>query len=97
MNDQVKVDIWVKLTFNLLTGKFKVKTNCNDPKDHLVSKFLETQVGKGKDDSEAVERNIYNIKIGLDMSNDTFYVSHDCGNKGLRDGILLHYLSKKTQ
>jgi len=58
----------------------------------VLTDFIHGQVGTGKDESPAEKRGIYTIRLELDLSDDTFYVSHNCGNKGLRDGILMRAL-----
>jgi hypothetical protein len=54
-----------------------------------ISTFLQTQIGAGVDKSKAEERKIYYIRISIDLSDDTFNVKSNTGNKGLRDGILM--------
>lgn len=61
----------------------------DDHVPELISTFLQTQIGRGADDSEPEDREVYTIKIDIDLSDDTFTVIDDTGNKGLRDGILL--------
>jgi hypothetical protein len=64
-----------------------------DVKDELVAElvgeFLLTQVGAGEDPSKAEKRDTYTIHLQLDLNGDVWYCKHDCGNKGLRDGILM--------
>jgi hypothetical protein len=67
-------------------------TNVEDTKD-FVREFLRSQVGGGNDESEINKLDEYEIQIQLDLSDDTFYVSHNCGNRDLREGILLSYVN----
>lgn len=62
--------------------------------EEVLSGFLQDQMGKGKDNTPAEERDEYEIIIQLDVSDDSFYVKHNCGNKGLRDGILMEVLRR---
>ena len=55
----------------------------------VIDDFLRTQVGAGEDERYHDEREYYDIKISLDLETDTFECAHNCGNKGLRDGILM--------
>ena len=58
---------------------------------NVVEGFLRGQVGAGKDESPPNEQDVYHIRIEVDLSFDIFTSRHDCGNLGLRDGILLHF------
>ena len=60
----------------------------------IVSDFLHLQIGKGGDDSERENHDLYQINLKLDLSSDTYTTSSNCGNKGLREGILMYFLQK---
>lgn len=61
----------------------------------VLEGFLSTQVGAGEDTTPRVDRDVYRIHLQLDLEeDDTFYCDHDCGNKGLRTGILMDVLAK---
>lgn len=63
--------------------------------EEVLSAYLRNQMGAGKDPTPAVDRDEYEIIIQLDVADgDTFYSKHNCGNKGLRDGILMEVLSR---
>lgn len=83
-------DLKLELTYNLKDDEFKVETNMKDPIKH-VTEWLRTQIGAGADQTERNDKEVYSIKLEIDLSDDTYTVSHDCGNKGLRDGILMHF------
>jgi len=89
-------DINLNLVHNIITDTFKVSGNCKDPKE-IVSEFLRTQIGAGYDRSKPNQKDEYTIRINLDLSDDTFYIEHNCGNKSLRDGILLRFLNCKEK
>lgn len=85
------MDLFLELEYNVGQDKFEYNSNIAD--EHIpnfISNFLQTQIGKGKDEREANEHEVYIIRLELDMSNDTYFVSDNTGNKSLRDGILLH-------
>lgn len=88
---------FVELNYNLKKDEFKVISNILDEGKvlNLIENFVRMQVGAGEDLSKANEAEEYNIKIELDFSQDIFYSKDDCGNKGLRDGILLRYILKE--
>jgi hypothetical protein len=86
-------DIDLKIIYNIGNDSFDVSGNAKDPKK-IVTEFLRTQIGVGADNSKANEQEEYTILINLDLSEDVFSVSNDCGNKGLRDGILQQFISR---
>ena len=84
-------DIYVRIIYDIDKDEFDVSSNASDHKK-IVSEFLRTQIGSGVDDHEPNKQKKYTILIDLDLSQDFFSVSNDCGNKGLRDGILQRFL-----
>lgn len=88
--------ISLNLEYNIKENKFNVNTNLKKGKvADIIENFLIEQIGKGNDESQRNEQDIYNIEINLDLKQDTFFCKHDCGNDGLRDGILLYFLQTK--
>jgi len=81
-------DIEVTVTYNIKDGAFEVTGNAKNPKG-IIDNFLRIQMGAGVDNTPANRVDIYNISIYLDLSEDIFTSTHNCGNKGLRDGILM--------
>lgn len=75
--------------------KVELKSNI---KHHLVSDiicdFLQSQTGKGADSSPPQDRDIYFIRLELDLTNDSFTSFSNCGNLGLRDGILMDIIRR---
>ena len=91
-----KIHLRLEITYDYKDpDKSKIKTNL---KKEIVESFLDDwllgQVGEGIDDSKANERDVYNIVIGLDLSDDTFYTSGDTGNKSLTAGIIMAVSTK---
>jgi len=85
----------IELTYNIKTNEFKINSNCKQPKD-IILDFLRTQIGQGVDNNPPNnDQDIYNINIDLDLSEDRFTVDCNCGNKGLRDGILMAFINQK--
>ena len=58
----------------------------------IVSNFLRSQMGAGADDATPEKKRLYAIRLSVDLSDDSFGVTDDCFNKGLRDGILMRLL-----
>ena len=89
------LNLRIILKYNISEGDFKIQTNARARAiPEIISNFLELQIGKGKDNSKAINRDEYIIKIELNLHNDVFKCSDNCGNKGLRDGILLTFLDQ---
>lgn len=90
MNEHI---LYIKVTFPINEpDDFEIETNVNpELVGSLIGDFLYMQHGRGADDSKAdEEREIYHIDLYVDLTDDTWRVSCDTGNKGLRDGILMH-------
>ena len=62
--------------------------------EEVISDFLIRQMGKGADDREPNEQDIYHITLRWYPANGDFKVGSDTGNKGLRDGILSYILTQ---
>lgn len=60
----------------------------------IVSGFIRSQTGAGVDNTPPNELDVYTIKLSVDLSTDHFTCVCDCGNKGLRDGILIDILNR---
>lgn len=87
------VHLWLRYT--LSTDELCYATDIKpEAVVELLETFLADQIGAGADPTPPVESDVYNIRIRMDLADDTFYVSHDCGNLGLRDGILIQALSR---
>lgn len=58
----------------------------------VLEGYIRTQIGAGEDLSEPIDRDVYHIRMDLDLSDDSFRVSHNCGNEALCLGITLQAL-----
>ncbi len=91
--DHLTLDI----TYDIRNESFNIDSDANEEAyASLIETYLHTQVGAGRDDSPAVERNIYHIRLEWYHSEDDFVIKSDTGNKGLREGILMEILKKLT-
>lgn len=93
-----KVDVYVEIRYDARKGQEKIwigDTNIKKErlKDFLLD-WLMTQVGQGKDERKAHERESYKVVIGCDLSFDTFHVMSDTGNDGLTCGIVMGAVNK---
>jgi hypothetical protein len=88
-------ELYINITFDINKDTYKIDSDIKEEKiKDIISDFLRMQIGKGKDSSPAKQLDEYNISIKIDLTEDVFTCSHNCGNDGLRDGILLNYVKK---
>jgi len=91
------VKVMVILKYDIEKNLFIISGNVKKDKvKEVISNYLITQFGAGVDDRKPAELDVYEIGISLDLSDDSFSVAHDCGNKGLRDGILAKFLTDES-
>lgn len=88
----------IDFEYDVSTGKVtRLTTNVKrDKVVELLTEFLRGQIGQGADERQATERDRYAIKIRLDLADDQFSSSSDCGNYGLRDGIIMAAITQLT-
>ena len=93
---QVAVDILVIIRYDLLkSASTCIYTNArtdNNALEDILSTWVQGQLGRGEDPSPAVERDVYTIKLGLVIEDDSFCTEADTGNKGLTCGIVVDVL-----
>jgi hypothetical protein len=84
------------ITFNMDDpNKTVIKTDLTkEGLEEVLSEFVHAEIGEGKDDSKPNEYGVYSIKIRLDLSDDSFHVESDTGNKGLTLGIIMDVLKR---
>lgn len=89
--DHLTLDI----QYNIKNDKFEVKSDINkEGRKELIETFLRGQIGAGKDYSKPNKEDVYRIQLKWYPENDKIEVSTNTGNKGLRDGILMHFLKE---
>lgn len=82
------------VSYNIGSDSFDIDSDIKpEMRAEVIEAFIRSQAGAGVDESPPIQRKLYTIKLQLDVSDDTFYVEHDCGNKGLREGILMRVLN----
>ena len=87
--------LFIEITFPM-KGTPTINTDVKHERvsDFLVDWMRATQIGQGKDDSEAVEREEYRIGINIDLADDSFTTKTDTGNKGLTCGIVMNVVGR---
>ena len=84
-------DVCVQISFcKSEPSKSSIKTNLREGAiEDILLEFVRANQSAGPDHSIPNEREIYDIKIYLDLSDDRFSVESDTGNKGLTLGIVM--------
>jgi len=87
-----RVDLFIKISYCFNKPETSIiRTNVKTERlRDLLNDYLYNQIGKGEDKRKLNEKEVYDIEIGVDLSDDTFYVSSDTGNDGLTCGIIMH-------
>jgi hypothetical protein len=89
--------MFIEITFPMKNEELpSINTNI---KQELVSDLLAdwlraTQIGKGKDNREVKERDVYHIGIDIDFTDDSFTTKADTNNHGLTCGIVMYVMKK---
>jgi hypothetical protein len=87
--------LYIHITYDIKKDKPSVKTNVRkDSVDDLLMEVLRGQIGTGVDPRKAEEREVYHVKVRINLESDSFSVSDDTGNFGLRDGIIRSTMGK---
>lgn len=87
-------DLFVNLHYDVNKRSFEVESNIIEEKrKDIVLDYLRLQMGAGKDDSKANVLDVYEIALIVNLAFDSFQCIHNCGNLGVRDGILLTYVN----
>lgn len=81
------------IKFDINKDKVEFYGNINeDGMEAIITNWIQGQIGKGKDNTPANQRDVYNIEIDWYPEDDRLVCRHNCGNKGLREGILMRVL-----
>ena len=64
--------------------------------EEVIDTYLRGCMGEGVKENEpkAINRDIYTLQLDVDLTNDSFKFSHNCGNQGLALGLLIAVLKK---
>lgn len=83
------------IRFNMKDKSFRIDGDVKkELHGELISDFLRRQMGAGSDETKAVEKDEYRIRLTWYPQDDSFGVRYDTGNAGLRDGILYDILGR---
>ncbi len=70
-------------------------TNIKDERiSDFLTDYLTEQIGKGKDERKVVDKDIYEVIVTLDLSEDIFHVNSDTGNDSLTTGIIMGLVAR---
>jgi len=81
----------IKIVFNMKEfPKTFIETDVKTEEiKEVLCAFVQGQAGEGVDESKANILDIYTIDIILELSDDSFRIVSDTGNKGLTCGIVM--------
>ena len=94
-----KFDVIVTIKYGVAHGgEYAMESNATtEGRMAILENALCSQFGKGADDRPANrELEWYTVRIGYSMD-DTFVITHDCGNDGLMTGILADVYDKERK
>ena len=85
-------NLYINLECKLSDGSYTITSTNIKPReiDNILTEYIRTQRGKGRDKSKPIKRAVYHIGIEIDLSDDTFYTKSDTGNKSLTTGIIVY-------
>ena len=90
LNDRV---LFAEIYFDFPGNSHSCWTNIKaDHVGSIIEEFLLSEIGKAKDSTPPKKQDQYTLCVTVDLSYDDFRAFSDCGNAGLRDGILLQFL-----
>lgn len=93
----MKPDIVIEMEFDMKGDRVQIRTNAkHDKVVDLLEDYLHACVGTGKDPAPPEEHDIYKITLGVELGEDSWGSAHNCGNKGLREGIIMRVLKMLT-
>lgn len=85
----MRPDLLIQITFEIATEHTTIQTNApHERVGELLEEYLRSIMGAGGDTTPFDQRERYVIKLGIDLGDETWQTMHDCGNQGLRDGII---------
>lgn len=73
--------------------KYELETNIKEDQIvEVLSEYVRSQIGAGEDSREPNRHKEFNIRIELDLADDTFSTESNTGNKGLTTGLVMAVL-----
>lgn len=95
-------DLWIDIEYRLnkpVDGpRAVIQTNVkHELVGDMLGEWLQDQMGRGVDEREPEDRDIYKIRIEIDLSCDDFATSSDAGSAGLTCGIVLDVFKRLGQ
>ena len=93
---KVTIDVLVQVSYDMKDpSKTCIFTNArHEYLDEILCNWVQDQACRRRDLSEPVDRDVYTIKIGLILEDDSFCTESDTGNKGLTCGIVMDVLGR---
>lgn len=78
---------------NVVEGTFAHQTNMNPSGVvEVLTAYLQMQAGQDADTREPKIRDVYQVAVQIDLATDNIQAGSDCGNHGLKVGIVAEFL-----
>ncbi len=92
-------DIVLEIAFDITNPtETVIRTNAKrEALEGILESWLSCQLGQGTDRRKAEQKDLYAIKIQLDLHDDSFYTKSDTGNRGLTCGIVMDVFRRLNQ
>lgn len=86
--------IFVDIKYPLDEPKnYIINSNARMPVE-LLEEYMRALANSGEDNRKSNALSEYHIRVEFDVSEDTFTATSDCGNFGLRDGIIFDVIQR---
>jgi len=90
--------LYIRVLYNFADDDFSVTSDIKDSSlKEILGEVVRSKIGAGKDKSYPEEREIYEIKCEIDLSDDLITTSSNCGNKSLETGLLMELLTRMNE
>ena len=85
-------ELFLSIDWDTITDTYWYHGNIKDERiPDILMEYLRSKIGSGEDHRKAEEHDLYTITIYLDLSCDGFSAGSNCGNNGLREGIIIDF------
>ena len=85
----------MKVLYNLEPDTYEIQSDIKQERwKDMLEAFIRAKMQGGEDNREVNEEAIYEIRLGIDLTDDSITVGSNCGNKGLETGILMQLFNR---
>ena len=88
-------DLSINIDYDVIGDLFWYETNIKEEELlDVLDDYLRSKMGSGGDNSPIEEHDLYTITIYIDLGFDRFTIGSNCGNKGLREGLVMGFMKR---